>query len=119
VRCLADENVPRPLVSGLIAAGHDVTRVLAEDPERDDDQVLARARREGRVLLTFDRDFGDLVFRGRRPSPPGIIYLRDRASSPLDLAERLILLFERPDLDIAASFITVTNDDIRRRPLPV
>jgi predicted nuclease of predicted toxin-antitoxin system len=58
-RFLADENVPRPSIRLLRDAGHNVAAVREDQPGSEDDDVLARARREDRVLLTFDRDHGD------------------------------------------------------------
>jgi predicted nuclease of predicted toxin-antitoxin system len=62
VRFLADENVPLPSVDALSAAGHDVVWVARETPGLADPRVLDQARRENRILITFDRDFGELVF---------------------------------------------------------
>ena len=76
MRFLADENVHRGIVSGLRAAGHDVAWVAESNPGALDEDVLALARVEDRVLLTFDRDFGELVVLRLRSAGPGVIYLR-------------------------------------------
>jgi predicted nuclease of predicted toxin-antitoxin system len=62
VRWLADECVAAPLVNSLRAAGHDVTYVAEVAASLGDTDVIALAMRENRVLLTEDKDFGDLVF---------------------------------------------------------
>jgi len=62
VHFLANENVPLAVVTSLRKDGHDVAWVREDAAGSTDDQVLGRAVKEGRVLLTFDKDFGELVF---------------------------------------------------------
>jgi len=75
VRWLADECIDAALVAHLRRAGHDVIYMAEVAPAVDDAAVVARARREDRLLLTEDKDFGDLVFRRGAPVP-GIVLLR-------------------------------------------
>ena len=60
MRFLADENFPGAAVAALRAAGHDVAWIGMEAPGGSDPEVLARAAREER-MLTFDKDFGELI----------------------------------------------------------
>ncbi|HUY31226.1 MAG TPA: DUF5615 family PIN-like protein [Pirellulales bacterium] len=72
---LADENVPRPLVAWIREAGHDVLHAPESQPGAEDTEWLSRAEVAGRVIVTSDKDFGELVFlftrcveqRGQRP----------------------------------------------------
>jgi predicted nuclease of predicted toxin-antitoxin system len=92
VRFLADENFPLPSIRLLDAAGHDVAAVSLDSPQVPDDTVLERAFREGRILLTFDKDYGGLLYlRGAQP-PEGIVYFRFAPSSPQEPAEYLLAL---------------------------
>jgi predicted nuclease of predicted toxin-antitoxin system len=75
VRWLADECVAAPLVASLRAAGHDVLYVVEAAAGLSDADVIALALRENRLLLTEDKDFGELVFRGGR-SVPGVVLMR-------------------------------------------
>jgi predicted nuclease of predicted toxin-antitoxin system len=74
LRSLADENFPSAAVAALKAAGDDIAWVSLTAPGAADADVLAIAVREGRVLLTFDKDFGELAARSGLP-------LRGRAVS--------------------------------------
>jgi len=65
VRWLADECIAAPLVAALRDAGHDASYVAEFAAGLSDADVIAMASAEGRVLLTEDKDFGDLVFRRR------------------------------------------------------
>lgn len=73
MRLLADENVPAPAVAALRAAGHDVLHVAESVPGSSDDAVLALAADEQRVLLKFDKDFGELAFRRGLSSRHGVV----------------------------------------------
>lgn len=70
---LANENFPLDAVEALRRAGHDVAWVRTDAPGSTDSQVLARAVAEGRLLLTFDKDFGDLAFHAGLPAGCGIV----------------------------------------------
>ncbi len=75
MRWLADECVDAPLVARLREAGHDVLYVAESDAGATDVDVIRRAADEGRLLLTEDKDFRELVFRRGQPVP-GLVLLR-------------------------------------------
>lgn len=65
IQFLADENFPIASVRVLRSAGYDVFAVIEETPGIDDIAILAQAVVEERVILTFDSDYGDLIFRDK------------------------------------------------------
>lgn len=75
MRFLADENVEQPIVGSLRQAGHAVTYVCELAPGASDERVLELAQRESRVLLTNDKDFGEMAYR-RRCLSAGAVLLR-------------------------------------------
>lgn len=75
-RLLANENFPRQSVTSLREHGHDVTSISELAPSIGDTAVMEMANREERWILTFDRDYGDLIFRRNLAPPPGIILFR-------------------------------------------
>jgi predicted nuclease of predicted toxin-antitoxin system len=75
VKLLADEGVDAQIVARLRADGHDVTYVAELAPGTTDADVLELANAGERVLVTTDKDFGELVFRMRRV-PVGVLLLR-------------------------------------------
>lgn len=84
-RFLLDQSVDARLVTFLRSLGHDVVRVGTDYPSGlPDPQVLAIAVAEQRILVTDDRDLGELVFRHRYPHR-GVIYLRLGESAELSL----------------------------------
>ena len=82
--------------------------------------MLATARDEGRILLTFDRDVGELIYAQKVPVPAGVILLRPAPLRPDEAVERLVGLLQRAeqDLSLDSQFTVVTPERIRQRPLP-
>ncbi len=80
--------------------------------------MLARAVREGRFILTFDRDYGELVFARRQVPPVGIFYFRFRPRTPEEPAQRLLAVLASPELRFDGQFTVVERDDLRQRQLP-
>jgi predicted nuclease of predicted toxin-antitoxin system len=76
MRFLANENFPGAAVTALGAAGHDVVGVRIAAPGMTDPDVLAWAAREERILLTFDKDFGELARGSALPRTCGVVLLR-------------------------------------------
>lgn len=72
---LADEGVDRQIVDRLRKDGHTVAYVAEMAPGISDDSVLAIADRESAVLVTADKDFGEIVFRQGRSSG-GVVLIR-------------------------------------------
>ena len=76
MRILADENMPGRAIASLRAAGHDVRWARETDRSAADPNLLELATQEGRTLITFDSDFGELVHRYRAPAPYGVLFFR-------------------------------------------
>ena len=110
---LLDENMPRSVAEGLAAAGHNVLSVVATAPGIDDLGVLALARQRHLWLLTFDADFGELVFRKGAAAPPAILYFRVH---PIAVSEVLSLALRAVCEDADGCFTVVTREGTRRRP---
>lgn len=117
---LADENIPFFTVQGLRRAGHDVAAVATEAPGISDEDVLARTVREKRVLLTFDSDYGGLLYAHATSDVRGIgiVYFRFAPRFPTEPAELLLSLLGVPDLELEGYLTVAERERIRQRPLP-
>ena len=60
MKLLADENIPLVSVRGLRDLGHDIVSIAEQSPGISDEEVLRLSRAQGRVIVTFDRDYGEL-----------------------------------------------------------
>jgi predicted nuclease of predicted toxin-antitoxin system len=118
MRFLANENFPAASVQRLRQSGHDVLYVIENFPSLEDEAVLRRARDEERLLLTFDRDYGELIFKRRLPAPPGVLFLRFDPGTPLEPAEVLLKLLSLPDVEWTGRFTVLTREQIRQHRLP-
>ena len=89
MRILANENFPGDAVGALRESGHDVTWVRTDAPGMKDEDILAWAMREDRIVLTFDKDFGELAWNARLPASCGIILFRMPMPSPQSVGAKL------------------------------
>lgn len=110
---LADENMPRAVVSGLRAAGLDVLTMAEHAPEADDRAALAHARSLGRWLLTLDAEFGEFIFRDGEAPPPAVLNVR---LHPIVTEHVLALALRAIATGIDAGFVVVTAKAERHRP---
>jgi predicted nuclease of predicted toxin-antitoxin system len=116
VRWLADECVAAPLVAFLRTGGHDVLYVAEAAAGLSDADVITLASREGRLLLTEDKDFGDLVFRRER-AVPGVVLLRIGPETPALMVIRLAASIERYGEGLFGRYTVVEEARFRSRRL--
>jgi predicted nuclease of predicted toxin-antitoxin system len=114
VRWLADECVAAPLVAFLRAAGHDVVYIAEAAAGLGDADVIALALQEGRLLLTEDKDFGDLVFRRER-IVPGVVLLRVGTDNSRVKATRLAAVIDRYGEGLFGRYMVVEEGRFRSR----
>lgn len=115
-RFLADENFPGHAVALLRAAGNDVVWIRTDAPGMPDRAILARALAEQRVLLTFDKDFGELAFRHNLPANCGIVLFRIPMSPPGLAVGRIVHVVASRD-DWTGRYWVIEPGRIRERQL--
>jgi len=106
------------MVCRLRELGHDVLVILESSPGATDEVVLERARSERRTLLTFDRDYGELIYLKHLPVPLSVIYLRFVPTSPEDAVHQVAPLLADEGKQVQGYFVVMDRDSYRRRPLP-
>ncbi|HZS64286.1 MAG TPA: DUF5615 family PIN-like protein [Xanthobacteraceae bacterium] len=116
MRWLVDECVDAGLVARLRRDGHDVLYMAEVAPAASDREVLARAHEESRLLLTEDKDFGDLVFR-RGGQVPGIVLLRIDPAMHALKSRRLDAAVARFGENLFGRYTIVEEARFRSRPL--
>lgn len=117
MRFLADECCDALVVRMLRNMGYDVTYVAELAPGLADHDVLARSVAEECILLTEDRDFGELVFRGQETAF-GIVLLRILPENRRQKPDRIAALVQQYESELPRSIVIVTLNTIRIRPLP-
>jgi predicted nuclease of predicted toxin-antitoxin system len=114
---LANENVPGDAIEAARGQGYDVQWIGELDPGATDEEVLRRALADSRVLVTFDKDFGKLVFRGGKRVSCGVILLRPRLRS-LDYVVQFVLDVLAGQAPFEGHFTVAQEGKLRILPLP-
>ena len=115
-RILADECVHLPVAKALQAAGHDVLPVKNICPGCTDEEVLRLAHEQGRILLTRDKDFDELIVRLQKKVPGIIRY--NLPSLPLNQqAEYIVNALKNAPEPLTGHITTVEPGRIRQRRL--
>lgn len=109
---LADVNVERSLVDYLVQNGYDVKWLPDYDCQLSDEDLLALAKREKRILITNDKDFGELVFLQKKLST-GIILIRVHGQSAHDKVKLMKKLLEEHHEKLLKHFVVLTRKSIR------
>ena len=117
MRILADENVPGAAVEILRSAGHDVAWVSEGGSGTADTDILSRASDESRLLVTFDKDFGDLAFHARMPVSHGIVLFR-LASMSKDTVPQYVADSLASQVEWEGHFSVISERRIRMRAIP-
>lgn len=118
LKFLVDVNIEKPIINFLIKKGFDIKCVVDIDKKMADYNVCEIANTEQRVLITNDKDFGEIVFFQKRISS-GIILLRIKGG---DASEKILLLEKLLDYycdKIINHFVVITKEKFRFIPLEV
>jgi predicted nuclease of predicted toxin-antitoxin system len=112
---LADESVEALIVDRLRQEGHEILYVAEMDPGISDEIILSQANRSNSLLITADKDFGELVFR-RRLINSGVMLLRLAGLSEQSKANIVAAVFSEYPTEIPEAFTVVSPGMVRIRP---
>lgn len=126
MKFLANENFPQPSIEILRKSGFNVLSVYESFRGISDEEVINIARAEGRIILTFDKDYGELIFKQHRTPPLGVVFFRYKGKYPTEIADKLIDIINQPILDdkipgvgykinLSNSYTTVEEKGIRQK----
>lgn len=116
---VADECVQDAIVRSLRADGYDVWYVKEHQQGIGDDDVLVTAIAQRRLLLTEDKDFGDIVFRDRAPAPYGVVLSRlPNSLTDSDKAQIIRQAFASHYAQFAGMFTVIDERQVRIVALP-
>ncbi len=114
LRFLADESCDFGVVRALRAEGYDVVALTEITTRSIDDDVIAQSYDENRILLTEDKDFGQLVFASRADSA-GVILIRFPGNARKSLQATIVKLIQEQRNEIRNAFVVVQPGHIRIR----
>ncbi|MBE8991650.1 DUF5615 family PIN-like protein [Nostoc sp. LEGE 12450] len=116
MKFLGDENLDWQIVERLRLDGHEVLYVVEMEPGIPDDEVLNLANNEDAILLTSDKDFGELVFRLRRIAA-GVVLIRLFGLSPNDKSEIITNAINKHADELLGAFTVISSKTIRIRKI--
>jgi predicted nuclease of predicted toxin-antitoxin system len=118
VNLVADESVDRGIVEALRAHGFSVAYIAEMAPSISDELVLELAKRQSALLLTSDKDFGELVYRQQR-THNGVLLLRLEGLSGVQKAEHVLSVFQDRRQQMVGAFSVLVPGRVRIRTSPI
>src|SRR5215217_3233850 len=112
MRFLVDECTGPSVATWLHRQGHEIFSVFAEARGVEDNEIIQKAFNESWILITNDKDFGEKVYRERRPHR-GVIFMRledERAANKIEVLGRLLEMYADR---LENSFVVVTDTQVR------
>jgi predicted nuclease of predicted toxin-antitoxin system len=116
VRFIIDENISPSIGNALQQAGHDVIAAAIVCPGQPDRDVVRIAQAEARIVISEDKDFGELAFRDGL-FPISLIRIALPASTPADKTTRLLDVLNTEAHRIVGMLLVIEPLRIRTRPL--
>jgi len=114
MRFLVDESTGRKVSQELARRGFDTASVVEDMRGASDEEVVARAVRENRIIVTNDKDFGWLAAAHR---PPGLILLRLRDERAENKVRVILNVIQRHGHALRENIVIATEKRVRIRPL--
>jgi predicted nuclease of predicted toxin-antitoxin system len=117
MRFLANENFPFPSMKILRTLGFEVKHIGEDNFGISDEEVLKMAVAEKRIILTFDSDYGELIFKYKMEPPPAVVFFRLKGDNPKAAAQILLERMNNGALIINNYFTVIDEDGTRQRRL--
>ena len=115
MKLLANENFPYQSIYYLRDKGYDVYSIVIDNPSITDSEIMHIAINEERTILTFDRDYGELIFKHNYKPDKGVVYLRFAEYKPIDPGLIIEELIQNHELDLTRALTVVDKNGIRQR----
>ena len=112
---LANENFPKPSVIILRNHGFIVKFISEDSPGISDNEVIELANKLSYIILTFDKDYGELIFRHSKEAPPAVIFFREKGNNPNFPGELLVSLLKSSSIEFSNAFSVIETNNIRQR----
>lgn len=112
---LANENFPKPSTLILRKSGFIVKSIQEDCPGITDPDVMKIALMYNLIVLTFDSDYGELIFKHAKDNPPSIVYFREKGQQPEFAAKFLISILGDSSIKLSGAFTVIEAKNIRQR----
>jgi len=112
---LANENFPKASVDHLKGLGLDVTSIGVDFSGITDEEVIAIAIQEDRIILTYDSDYGELIFKFGHAPQAGVIYFRDFPRLPSEAGYIIEQMLKSGDFNFTRTMTVVDRLGVRQK----
>jgi len=114
---IANENFPLSSIEILRESGLRIISVAQELQGAHDLDILRKANKEDLIIITFDKDYGELIFGKKEVKPKGVIYLKFVPEDRYEPAEVLQKVLKNKSIQLQGKFTVVEKDRVRQRIL--
>ncbi len=112
MKFIADENIPLKVVERLREANVDIKAVVDIKSGLEDEEIVKISKKEKSIIITFDKDFGEIVFR-KKLRPFGVILLRFSPKSVDHIFDFLRWVIKESEIEFKEKLVVVREDRIR------
>lgn len=104
---LANENFPRPSTIFLREKGFDIKSIQEDSPNFTNEEVIKIAQEHDLIILTFDKDYGELIFKYTKDNPPSVVFFREKGNTPDFAALTLFNLLLETNISLIGAFTVI------------
>lgn len=112
---LANENFPYQSILLLRQKGFKVTSVWEDYSGISDIEVIDIANKKELIILTFDKDHGEIIFKLGRENPPAVVFFRFKGETPEAAGMTLLTIIQNEAFELKKKFTVVERENIRQR----
>jgi predicted nuclease of predicted toxin-antitoxin system len=113
---LANENFPSPSIKIIENAGYEIISISEKHPGINDNEVVALAQKNGFIILTFDKDYGEILFKHAQQNPPSVVFFRFHGDNPESAGKTLVRLLKE-NISLENRFTVVEKENLRQRSI--
>jgi predicted nuclease of predicted toxin-antitoxin system len=115
MKFLANENFPFPSIAILRQASLHSSTVSELYPGIADNEVITKAKVDNLILLTFDKDYGEIIYKHGIENPPAVVFFRFKGENPESAGHLLPDIVVNKKIELEKKFTVIENESIRQR----
>jgi len=115
MKFLANENFPLPSITILRQAGYNISSVSESHSGVSDYEVIRIAQEEDSIILTFDKDYGEIIYQHGLENPPAVIFFRFKGGNPEIAGHLLLDMIVNRNLEFKRKFSVIEKESVRQR----
>lgn len=115
MKFLANENFPKPSIDLIRNFGCTVISIASSYSGISDHEVVQLALQKDLIILTFDKDYGEIIFKEKIPVPPSVTFFRHKGADNQFAGDAICTLLESNQIRLNNHFTVIEENGIRQR----